>query len=125
MLAASTLTAGTSRGKIRARLLARVKRGMVAEAKRLHATGFSYKRMEEFGLEYRSLAHYLQGRITKDEMLGELEAKIWQYAKRQMTYWRRNPDIRWRPMSPSHASAVSASSKRSGNRRRTSATDAS
>lgn len=85
----------TLRKKIYARLLSRMRQGMVAEARRLHADGLSYRRMEELGLEYRYLARYLQGTLPKDEMLAELESKIYQYAKRQMTYWKRNKEIRW------------------------------
>jgi tRNA dimethylallyltransferase len=83
------------RNKIRARLLTRVRQGMVREARQLHAGGLSWKRMEALGLEYRYLALFLQNKISKAEMLTQLEAKIWQYAKRQMTYWRRNYDIKW------------------------------
>jgi len=68
---------------------------MLAEARRLHQEGLSYKRMIELGLEYRYLALYLQEKISKEEMVDQLSAKIWQYARRQMTYWRRNKEIRW------------------------------
>lgn len=85
----------TLRARIHKRLIARMKRGMVQEARRLHATGLTWKRMEELGLEYRYLAHYLQKKISKGEMLSQLEVKIWHYAKRQMTYWGRNKDIQW------------------------------
>lgn len=84
------------RHKIHKRLLSRMKHGMVREAKNLHATGLSYKRMNELGLEYRYLALLLQKKITKKEMLEKLENDIWQYAKRQLAYWRRNPEITWR-----------------------------
>lgn len=90
----------TLKEKIRARLLARMRRGMVAEAKRLHKSGLSYKRMKELGLEYRFLALYLEGALTKEGMLAQLETKIYQYAKRQMTYWKRNKSIRWEPVRP-------------------------
>jgi len=83
------------RERIHERLLVRIRRGMVAEAKTLHAKGLSYRRMEELGLEYRYLARFLKNEITKDEMIEQLSAKIWQYAKRQMTYWRRNKEIKW------------------------------
>ncbi len=69
--------------------------GMIKEAKRLHESGVPFRRLEELGLEYRYLALYLQKKISKAEMLIELEAKIWQYARRQMTYWRRNKEIKW------------------------------
>lgn len=83
------------RNNIRKRLKARIKAGMVAEAKRLHARGLSYKRMGELGLEYRSLAALLQKKITAEVFETELERAIWQYAKRQTRWFRRNKDIRW------------------------------
>lgn len=85
--------------RIRARLRARIKQGMVQEAKKLHdppaGGGVSWKRMEGLGLEYKYLAHYLQGRITKQEMTDELDAKIYQYAKRQMTWFKKMTRVRW------------------------------
>ena len=83
------------RSRIHARLLARMRSGMLAEAKRLHARGLSYRRMEELGLEYRYLARLLRGTVTKAQFLQELEAEILRYAKRQRTYWRRHKLIRW------------------------------
>ena len=81
--------------KSSARWRARVTMGMVAEAKRLHVAGLSYRRMDELGLEYRSLARLLQGTITRKQMIEELESAIRRYAKRQLTYWKRNKDILW------------------------------
>lgn len=80
---------------IHKRLLARMKQGMVAEAKRLHKSGLSYKRMRQLGLEYKYLALFLQGEITKKEMTEELELKIRQYAKRQLLWFKRNQEIYW------------------------------
>ena len=82
--------------KIHKRLLARMKSGMVREAQKLHAQGLSYKRMHELGLEYRYLALLLQKKISKKEMLRQLENGIWDYSRRQLRYWKRNPDIKWR-----------------------------
>lgn len=80
---------------IHKRLLARIKQGMIAEAKQLHKSGLSYKRMEELGLEYRYLSLFLQGKITKENMTSELNIKIGQYAKRQMTWFKKNTEIHW------------------------------
>lgn len=68
---------------------------MINEARRLHARGLFWKRMEELGLEYRYLARYLQGKLNKEEMTAQLETKINQYAKQQMVWWKRKKDIRW------------------------------
>lgn len=81
--------------KIHIRLLARMKQGMLTEAKRLHTAGVSWKRMQELGLEYRFMALHLSSKISKAEMLSQLEAAIWQYAKRQKTWFKRNKEINW------------------------------
>ncbi len=81
--------------KIKLRLAARIRRGMIAEARRLHDAGLSYKRMEELGLEYRWLALLLQKKVTRNEFEAGLYRDIRRYAKRQLSYWKRNKDIRW------------------------------
>ena len=81
--------------RIHSRLLVRMRRGMVAEARHLHDTGLSWKRMESLGLEYRSLAQFLQKKISKQEMIHHLEIAIRQYAKRQMVWFKRNKNIKW------------------------------
>lgn len=83
----------TLQKNINKRLRARFKAGMLAEAKRLHTQGLSYKRMEALGLEYRSMAEYLQKKITEQEMLINLERAINHYARRQTRWFRRNPNI--------------------------------
>ncbi len=90
------------RARIHKRLHARMKSGMLAEARRLHnpptGGGLSYKRMHALGLEYRYLALFLQKKLSKQNMLAELEKDIWRYARRQMGYWRRNKEIVWKKM---------------------------
>ncbi len=81
--------------KIIKRLHERLNAGMLREAKHLHTKGLSYKRMEELGLEYRSLARHLRDEISKEEMMLELERAIPHYAKRQMKWFKRNPNIIW------------------------------
>lgn len=83
------------KANIHKRLLTRMKAGMVAEAKKLHKAGLSYKRMGALGLEYRYLALYLQKKITREEMLERLERAIVQYAKRQKRWFKRNQEINW------------------------------
>lgn len=81
--------------KIHARLLSRMRQGMVSEVKKLHANGVSWKKLEGFGLEYKNIAQYLQKKMTKEEMLTRLSKDIEHYAKRQMTWFKRHPDIHW------------------------------
>lgn len=81
--------------RIHTRLLKRIKSGMIKEAQNLHEKGLSYKRMEALGLEYRYLARFLKNEITREEMISELSTKIWQYAKRQRMWFKRNNEIKW------------------------------
>lgn len=80
--------------RIYKRLLVRFE-PMIREGKKLHKQGLSYKRMYELGLEYRYIGMYLQNKIDKEEMAEKLNTAIRQYAKRQMTWFKRNKKIKW------------------------------
>lgn len=83
------------RKRIRLRLEKRMRAGMLAEAQKLHGAGLSFRRMEELGLEYRYLARYMEGKLSRAEMMDQLETEIWRYAKRQMTWFKRDKEIHW------------------------------
>lgn len=80
---------------IRKRLDTRMRHSMIQEVKRLHQSGVSWKRLENFGLEYRWIARYLQEKISKQEMHDDLLRDIIRYSKRQITWFKRNKEIRW------------------------------
>lgn len=70
--------------------------GMIREARRLiKEKKLTYKRMHELGLEYRYLALYLQGKMSKADMTEKLYTEIRRYAKRQMAWFKRNKKIQW------------------------------
>ena len=81
--------------KIDSRLEARIKEGMIAEIRRLRRRGVSWKRLDEFGLEYRFVSRYLRGLLAYDQMIDELKLAIHHFAKRQLTWFRRNENIIW------------------------------
>ncbi len=81
--------------RIHIRLIKRIKEGMIKEVETLHEKGLSWKRLFDLGLEYRYISLFLQGNISKHEMLETLEKEIWHYAKRQRTWFKRNKEIRW------------------------------
>jgi len=81
--------------RIHARLVSRIKAGMIDEAKTLHEKGLSYERMDELGLEYRYLSQYIQVKISEADLIQILSTKIWQYAKRQKTWFKKERDITW------------------------------
>lgn len=69
--------------------------GIIRECKKLHNKGLSYKRMSELGLEYRYTAMYLQKKLSRQELREKLYTEIRRYAKRQMTWFKRNKKIQW------------------------------
>jgi tRNA dimethylallyltransferase len=73
----------------------RLKQGMVAEVKKLLKSGISHRRLHQFGLEYRFISDYLQGKLEYGEMVSKLKIAIHQFARRQMTWFRRDPRIHW------------------------------
>lgn len=77
------------RKRIALRLDQRLSAGLIEEVERLHQRGVTWERLESFGLEYRFVARYLQNIISKDEMVEKLRIAIGQFAKRQMTWFRR------------------------------------
>lgn len=83
------------RERINLRLQKRLKVGMIKEVENLHKSGLSWKRLEELGLEYRYIALCLQKKLTKEQMVTELQNKIYQYAKRQITWFKRDKNIVW------------------------------
>lgn len=81
--------------RITKRLTARLHAGMIEEVKKLHDSGVSWERLENFGLEYRFIAEFLQNKISEEQMFETLKLKTWQYAKRQRTWFQRDKRIRW------------------------------
>jgi len=81
--------------RIHERLVKRL-HGFVCESKKLlKLKKLSYERMYQLGLEYRYTAMYLQKKITLDEMASKLFIEIRRYAKRQITWFKRNKKIKW------------------------------
>ena len=81
--------------KISKRLDLRLKKGMIKEIQRLHKEGVSWKTLENFGLEYRFVAEFLQKKISKEQMKELLLIAVKKYAKRQRTWFKRNKEIHW------------------------------
>ena len=85
--------------RIDERLERRLQEGMVEEVKALLDEGVSEEFMVKLGLEYKYLTWYLTGKIGYEQMKEELGNAIKKFAKRQMTWFRRDPRIRWLDMS--------------------------
>lgn len=87
-----------SKELLQERIITRIQNRIPAlfdEIKKLHNSGVSYERLHSFGLEYRYGSEHVQGNITLDEFNELLSTKTWQFAKRQMTWFKRNSEINW------------------------------
>ena len=74
-----------------------IEAGMIDEVVNLHAKGVTWERFDSFGLEYRYISKYLQGSLTLEAMTDELALKSRQFAKRQLTWLKRDTSIVWLP----------------------------
>ena len=87
------------RRRITARLKQRLENGMIEEVEKLLAKGLKPDDLIYYGLEYKYLTNYIQGDLSFDEMFEGLNIAIHQFAKRQMTWFRKMEregfKIRW------------------------------
>ena len=88
----------TLKARIDERLDRRLKQGMVEEVKNLMDAGVSRSFLMKLGLEYRYLTRYLLGELSYDQMVLELGNAIKKFAKRQMTWFRREENLHWLDM---------------------------
>jgi tRNA dimethylallyltransferase len=77
------------RERITQRLKERLKSGMIEEMHYLLSRDITPDQLRFYGLEYRFLTDYLTGQINYDEMFSGLNTAIHQFAKRQVTWFRR------------------------------------
>ncbi len=84
-----------AREKINSRLDRRIEAGMIQEVQNLFNEGLSINRLKELGLEYRFLGMHINKELSLDKMKEILRIKIWQYARRQMIWFKRNKNINW------------------------------
>jgi tRNA dimethylallyltransferase len=89
----------SERNRISCRLKQRLKDGMVDEVKALIDSGVKAEDLIYYGLEYKYITMHILGELSYDEMFVQLNNAIAQFAKRQMTWFRRMErsgfDIKW------------------------------
>ena len=68
--------------------------GLIKEVEKIMQTkGFSKTALQ--GLGYKEVVNYLDGKITYEEMVEKIKMETRRYAKRQMTWFKRNDKIIW------------------------------
>ena len=87
------------RRKITSRLKQRLDNGMIDEVKNLIGKGLKPDDLTYYGLEYKYLTLFITGKLTYNEMFEGLNTAIHQFAKRQMTWFRKMErdgfEIKW------------------------------
>lgn len=85
--------------RIDQRLIARLEAGMVEEVAALRNNGVSDEFLEGLGLEYRYILRYLTGAIpTEEALIEELGRAIKRFAKRQVSWFKKDRDVHWLDM---------------------------
>ena len=80
--------------RINARVLAMVDAGLEAEARSL----LPYRALPALQtVGYKEFFDYFDGACDLDETIRRIQRNTRHYAKRQLTWWRRDPSIRWIP----------------------------
>ena len=69
--------------------------GLLQEAKRIYDMGFSRKCTAMQAIGYKELFDYFDGESSLEEAVEKIKRESRRYAKRQITWFRRNPNINW------------------------------
>ncbi|MDD4123200.1 MAG: tRNA (adenosine(37)-N6)-dimethylallyltransferase MiaA [Candidatus Pacebacteria bacterium] len=70
---------------IKKRLNKRINKGMIKEINDLKKENISSQKLDDLGLEYRYINRFLENKLTKEQAIEQLNFKIGQFAKRQIT----------------------------------------
>ena len=82
--------------RISERLDARIKAGMIDEVRSLYDSGVSGEFLERLGLEYRYTYRYIMGMYASfEDYRAELYKEICHFAKRQMTWFKKEKNVVW------------------------------
>jgi len=81
--------------RIEARVAAQLAKGLVQETQRLLETGYGRHLGAMKGLGYRQIAGYLAGDYDLVEAVRRLKRDTRHFAKRQLTWFRKEPEIIW------------------------------
>ena len=83
--------------RINARASEQIAAGLVEEVRGLVQQGYGYGLPAMQSLGYREIGQYLQGQLTLDEAIASQQQATRRYARRQLTWFRRDERIHWLP----------------------------
>ena len=89
------LSADALRARIAVRVQAMIEHGLVGEVRALLDRGLRGALTASRAIAYGEIVAHLDGGMTLDEAVAAIESATWRYARRQMTWFRKDPRIRW------------------------------
>jgi tRNA dimethylallyltransferase len=95
-----TRDSGDLHRRIQARVEEMFRRGLVAETKGLLERGLDHNPTAMQALGYRQVVEHLRGQRPLDETLELVKIRTRQFAKRQMTWFRRQARLHWLRLEP-------------------------
>ena len=72
-----------------------VEEGLIEEVKKLLEMGYNKELVSMQGIGYKEIVVYLEGEISLDESMEKIKQGSRNYAKRQLTWFRRDNRIKW------------------------------
>ena len=81
--------------RINARVLQMIAQGLVAEVENLLSLGYNANLPAMQAIGYKETTEYLNGQIHYEEMIEKIRQHSRNYAKRQLTFFRREKDLHW------------------------------
>lgn len=72
-----------------------LEKGLVEEVKQLKEMGYHRKMVAMQGLGYKEILDYLDGKLTLEEAIYIIKRETRHFAKRQLTWFRRERDVIW------------------------------
>ncbi len=92
-------TPGELRERINQTIDAMLERGWRDEVSALHSSGIPWDAPAMTSIGYRELGAVLRGEMTDAEAEEQIRLNTWHYAKRQLTWFKRDARIEWRAAS--------------------------
>ena len=71
-----------------------IEQGLIEEVKQIMAKYDTFPTAMQ-GLGYKEVVEYLEGKLTKEEMIEKIKMETRRYAKRQLTWFRKNKQTVW------------------------------
>ena len=72
-----------------------IKSGLIEEVQMLKALGYTSEMQSMKGIGYKEMLYYLEGKISKEAAIDLIKKGSRNYAKRQLTWFRKDPRVKW------------------------------